>query len=443
MKRRNYPIHPVLRVIYACLRILAKTGVWGYYRRRLLINPELLKFDGPTIVICNHPSTLTDVLVTAPWIKQEMFFLANYSLFKNPLSNYLLSHLFCIPIKRKEDVAPDNPRDNQPAFEKSVQHLINNGTLFIAPEGYSWMNRFVRPFKTGTARIAFLAELKTPLNNKLKIVPIGLSYTQPNHFRSEVVVHAGDPILVSEFLPQYRTNPQKAIDNLTNHLEKTLKQLCIHAGNESGEKTLLCLEHILKYHKPLTQNAAYYRSKWLCEHHISQPSVQSSATQYTQLKNTIKITELGLHECFHPKATYNAVKDVLLLLIGLPLAALAVVIWFLPLWIPASLTKILNLYVGYASNVKILTGLFTGTTTLVVLAYSVNRFAGCLPAILSAPAAILLALLLEQYTDVTQRVIQRFQAASKAKKFPKQIAQLRQYQKNILNLLPEYNLATT
>jgi hypothetical protein len=93
--------------------------------------------------------------------------------------------------------------------------------------------------------------------------------------------------------------------------------------------------------------------------------------------------------------------------------------------------------------VKILTGLFTGTTTLVVLAYSVNRFAGCLPAILSAPAAILLALLLEQYTDVTQRVIQRFQAASKAKKFPKQIAQLRQYQKNILNLLPEYNLATT
>ncbi|HNE29647.1 MAG TPA: 1-acyl-sn-glycerol-3-phosphate acyltransferase, partial [Saprospiraceae bacterium] len=182
MSYRNAPLHPVLRFIYAWLRLTAWLGIVVFYRRRLLLGREHLRFDGPAIVIVNHPNTLMDVLVPGVHIHQEMFFLANYGLFKNPVSNWLLRRLFCIPVKRREDVEEGEARDLDATFEQCYRHLEKNGVLFIAAEGTSWMNRFVRPLKTGTARIGFGTEARNGWQLGVKIIPIGLSYPTPNLF---------------------------------------------------------------------------------------------------------------------------------------------------------------------------------------------------------------------------------------------------------------------
>ncbi|MBL7774525.1 MAG: 1-acyl-sn-glycerol-3-phosphate acyltransferase, partial [Saprospiraceae bacterium] len=150
MAYRNISINPFLRLIYFFLRAIVWVSLRVLYRRRLVLGREHLRFDGPAIVIVNHPSTLLDVLNPAVEIRQEMFFLANYGMFKNPVAGWFLRRFFCIPVMRKEDVAEGETRNNLQAFEQSFQHLEKNGVLFIAPEGTSWMNRFVRPLKTGT-----------------------------------------------------------------------------------------------------------------------------------------------------------------------------------------------------------------------------------------------------------------------------------------------------
>ncbi|MCY7330088.1 MAG: 1-acyl-sn-glycerol-3-phosphate acyltransferase, partial [Saprospiraceae bacterium] len=178
-------LHPFLRLIYFFLRVLAWLSGHLFYRQRLVFGrPYLQDFHGPAIVISNHPSTLMDILNVGEPVPKEMFFLANYGLFKNPVSNWILSRLYCIPIKRKEDVEEGEVRNNDSAFEKSFQHLEKQGILYIAPEGYSWMNRWVREFRTGTARIAFGAESRNNWQLGLKIYPVGLTYSAANLFRS-------------------------------------------------------------------------------------------------------------------------------------------------------------------------------------------------------------------------------------------------------------------
>ena len=118
MSYRNIHLHPVLRFIYLFLRFLVWLGVSVFYRHRLVLGREHLRFDGPAIVIANHPSTLLDVLNPALHIRQEMFFLANYGMFRHPVTNWLFRRLYCIPVKRREDVAEGENRNNEDAFKQ-------------------------------------------------------------------------------------------------------------------------------------------------------------------------------------------------------------------------------------------------------------------------------------------------------------------------------------
>ena len=89
----NAPIHPFLRFLYGFFRLLARGFVGLFFREKVLLGKEHLRFDGPAIIVLNHPSTLMDVFTPGIHIRQEMFFLANYGLFKHPVSNWLLSRL--------------------------------------------------------------------------------------------------------------------------------------------------------------------------------------------------------------------------------------------------------------------------------------------------------------------------------------------------------------
>jgi glycerol-3-phosphate O-acyltransferase/dihydroxyacetone phosphate acyltransferase len=79
---------------------------------------------GPAIVIANHPSTLMDPLNPALEIRQEMFFPGQLRVIPAPgKANWLLRRLYCIPVKRKEDVMAGELRDNLQAFEQSFEHM--------------------------------------------------------------------------------------------------------------------------------------------------------------------------------------------------------------------------------------------------------------------------------------------------------------------------------
>ncbi len=359
MVHRNAYINPILRLIYFALRVLVWFGLRVLYRRRLVLGRENTHFDGPAIVIVNHPSTLMDVLNPALEIWQEMFFLANYGMFKNPVAGWILRRFFCIPVKRKEDVAEGEERDNMQAFEKSFEHLEKNGVLFMAVEGTSWMNRFVRPLKTGVARIALGTEARNNWALGVKIIPIGLSYTAPDRFRSDVVVNFGAPVYARDWAEAWQNNRQQAVAELIGYLETQLKTLSIHTRDEAGEKLINQLEEILQNEQPLSQKAAFERSQLLVKTALDDRELRAKTRTYFEKLEQAKLTDAELAVEQKPALLLNTIRQGFGLLLGLPFFALGYVFWFLPCFLPWFLNKKMNLYIGYATTVKMLAGLLT------------------------------------------------------------------------------------
>src|SRR5918996_136549 len=69
------------------------------------------------------------------------------------------------------------------------------GTIGICPEGVSHNEPRLKPLKTGAARIA-LGAASTGSQLDVKIVPVGLYYTEKTTFRSSALLRFGEPITV-------------------------------------------------------------------------------------------------------------------------------------------------------------------------------------------------------------------------------------------------------
>ena len=415
MARRNAPLHPVLRLIYFLLRILSWAGISVFYRRRLVLGRENLRFEGPAIVVSNHPSTLMDPLNVGINIRQEMFFLANYGLFKNPVSNWILTRLYCIPVKRKEDVAAGESRDNDAAFEQSFRHLEKNGLLFIAAEGVSWMNRYVRPFKTGTARIAFGAERRHAWQLGVKIIPVGLSYDAPQFFRSRTTVEYGAPIDPSAWQEAYAQDPEKAVDDFTEVIRARVASLTLDSGTEAGDLFVSQTETMLRNHpSDLSEQESYFFFKAFLAKNLENQPLKNQVSAYFKDLDQAQLTDTGVY--YNSKTGLKGQEWVALLLL-FPFFLVGYLFWFLPCWLPWLLCKKLNLYPGYDSNVKMLAGLFTFPLALWggwKLAFWL--FNSSLWAWVALLGLVLCAYLAEAFMDFAGR----WKARSKARVFQKQ-----------------------
>ncbi len=405
MAYRNIRLHPVLRLIYLLLRVLVWCSVRVFYRRRLVLGREHLRFDGPAIVIINHPSTLMDVLNPALEIRQEMFYLANYGLFKHPVSNWLLTRLYCIPVKRREDVTDGEERNNDKAFEASYRHLEKNGVLFIAPEGTSWMNRFVRPLKTGTARIALGVEARNHWELDVKIIPIGLSYSAPHLFRSDVVVHIGAPVYPRDWSESWQQHHVRAANDLTLHLEEQLKTLSIHTRDEAGETLITRLEEILQNNNPLPQKAAFERSQHLVKTVLDDSELRQKTDAYFGLLEQHGLKDIGVQDVHRTLFDWRAIG----LLLGFPVFAAGYIFWFLPCFLAGWVNRKMGLYIGYSSTVKIVVGMFAFPPVLwgwYRLALYAGLGAG--QALLALAAFVLLGYFVEIYQDWFRRLRARW-----------------------------------
>jgi len=250
----------LLAGLYYVLKGIVIVTLRIFYPRMAVINRERLRQKGPAIIVVNHPNTLLDALIAAASVRGMTFFLANYSLFKNPVTNWLLNRLYCIPIQRYQDT-DGKPLQNDDSFDRADTHLAGGGMLLLAPEGASLPGRRIRPFKTGAARIALSAESKAAFNLNLVFVPIGLSYERPHRFGGSVVIHAGEPIPVDGYAGAYAGDPMQTVRDITQLLEEHMKNLVIHTADDPEDKLLHRVEILLQNSRPLPLADAYRRAR--------------------------------------------------------------------------------------------------------------------------------------------------------------------------------------
>lgn len=347
--------------LYQFLRGLTIASLTVFYRKMVRIGWENTDFSGPLIVVANHPSTLMDPLHVAAWVPRRVHFLANYSLFKNPISNFLLRRLWCFPVKRRQDVAENEPLDNL-AVLSAVDDFLGKtgGCLFMCPEGSSFMNREIRPLRTGAARIAFSAESKNGWQLGLRILPVGLIYSAPNEFQSTVWKTMGEPIRVADWRVSFERNAFDAVNELTDFVENSLKSLTFLAQNEADEIFQRHLETVFVNEKQPGPVAHFQEFQKTWQAVSSSPAaenadLQKRAADYFEALAAAKLTDRGLADISKKRGLAG---DAVFLAAAAPLASVGAAAWFLPCVLPWFLVKRLRLYIGYDSNVKFLAGVF-------------------------------------------------------------------------------------
>ncbi len=352
-----------LFLFYNFVKLLVKISFRVFYEKVVVKNQERLRVDNPTIMVSNHPSTMTDPLQVAHKAKHIVHFLANASMFKHPFTNWFFSTFYCIPVERPKDVK-GRSINNDESLAKADKFIQNGGQLYIAAEGYSQPERRLGRIKTGAARIALSAASKKDFQLGLTIQPTGLNYTAHRFFRTKLFTYVGEPLKVADYKSIYLKDPRAAVTQLTADITEEMRSLIIDTEDEAEEKLLVQLEELLANSKPLDLEENFFRNKKILEqlrlYRNNFPSddkaFRQNVQQYFDGLEEVKLKDHSLAKEQSGQSS-SLMGQGILLLLGLPFFLYGWINNFLANYIPLLLTKKANMYKGYDSTIKLMSGL--------------------------------------------------------------------------------------
>ncbi len=124
------------------------------------------------------------------------------------------------------------------------EELARGGAIALFPEGTSHSDPKMRPFKTGSARMALGAASMNP-GPPVVIVPGGLYYTAKVTFRSSAVLCFGESIIVtSEPLGADGEPTPESVHALTTRLQEALAKVTLQADQEEALRLVTRAERI-------------------------------------------------------------------------------------------------------------------------------------------------------------------------------------------------------
>ena len=352
-----------------------------YFGDIILENEEAIPEGEPFIFVANHPSSLLDPIVCGGYIKVPIHFLGRADLFKKKAVAKFLRSAHMWPIYRSID-GKDSLAKNEQVFKECYASLKDGNPILLYGEGFT-DERFIRrvkKIKKGAARIAMGAESAYDFNLDLKIVPVGINYTNPENLGGDLLIRFAEPISVQEYKEAYEVNNVKTYLEITNELERRIKSQAIHIEEidyaPSFEKLIQLEEDTMHYTS--REGASALTTRWEKTKQLADKVNSLATDEKESLFDKVNAfwkevnaegSELYIVRALKDKSI-SGVFDLLLLLIGFPIALIGLII-NLPLFIllktlPQKLTPRITFYGG----MKVAFGTFL-TPILLSLMYGI------------------------------------------------------------------------
>jgi 1-acyl-sn-glycerol-3-phosphate acyltransferase len=208
-------------------RALIRVALGFYFSRIERFHAERAPATGPVIFTANHPNSLTDAFVIGTSVPRKVHFVATAQLFRFKPLAWFLKQCGVIPINRVKD-DPKAMRTVFDTFEACFQVLERDGAIVIFPEGITHDDPQLKTVKTGAARMALELEHRHSGKLGLQIVPVGLTFSAKEMYRSKVLVNYGEPIRIAEFVTGYERRRKESINELTSRIEQRIQALMLH-----------------------------------------------------------------------------------------------------------------------------------------------------------------------------------------------------------------------
>jgi 1-acyl-sn-glycerol-3-phosphate acyltransferase len=223
---------------YALLKKAA--GLWHnnvFYRKVIVLGRENLNPDDHLIFAPNHQNALMDALAVLFTNSGQNIFLARADIFKKKSIAAILYFLKLLPVYRIRD-GFSSLKGNDEIFNKTIDVIRNKNGLVILPEGNHEGIRRLRQLKKGICRIAFQAEEVSDFKLHIKIIPVGLEFTNYSRYRQVLTVVYGKPVEVSEFHDIYQKSPEIALNELRNKLSAGMKRIMVHIESDEDYEAI-------------------------------------------------------------------------------------------------------------------------------------------------------------------------------------------------------------
>lgn len=223
---------------YGLLKAVA--GFWHnniFYRKVIVVGRENINPDHHLIFAPNHQNALMDALAVLFTHKGQPVFLTRADIFRKKRIASVLYFLKMLPVYRIRD-GFNSLRGNNEIFDKTVDVLRNKNGLVILPEGDHAGYRRLRQLKKGICRIAFMADEASGFQMKIKIIPVGLEFTNYQRYRQVLTVVYGKPLEVDEYHQLYRESPEIAINELRDRLADEMKMLMVHIDSQEDYEAI-------------------------------------------------------------------------------------------------------------------------------------------------------------------------------------------------------------
>lgn len=222
-------------------------GFWHddiFYRKIIVMGAENINPDDHLIFAPNHQNALMDALAVLFTHKGQPVFLARADIFKRKAIASFLYFIKILPVYRIRD-GFRSVTANDEIFLKTIDVLRNRNGLVILPEGDHAGFRRLRQLKKGICRVAFQADEATGFQLKIKIIPVGVEYSNYSRLRQVLTVVYGKPIEVSEYYQLYKDSPEKALNILRDRLSIEIKKVMVHIESEDDYEAIDELRSII------------------------------------------------------------------------------------------------------------------------------------------------------------------------------------------------------
>lgn len=348
------------KILYVSLNTTARIAFKVYFKRIRIMGRKDIPHPCPTIVSPNHPNTMMDPVLMASFVPGWMYFLANYGLFKTPLTNFLMSQVFfSIPVQRVKDVKKGQSPNNLTTIKRCCKVLKEGGTFFMGAEASSFSYRRIRPLKDGVARIALTAAKRKKFKSGIIILPIGTNYSKPNQFKSEIIIKIGQPIHLDNYKDAFKKNKIETIDRIMNDIRTQLEKLTIHTHDEIENQYLKWIETLAankKIYKGYEEKLIFAQKKLPLIRTLRQEHPEQFATNWHQLYQYFQnLQNNNTQDYCISKNVVSSTWEKIGITILTPIYILAQIINFQWL-IPRFTYKKLKLYKSYQAMTELLSG---------------------------------------------------------------------------------------
>lgn len=279
--------------LYDFLRYILVFGLRLFHRKFRVVGYENLKgSEIPTIVVGNHQNALLDPILCCSVITQQLHWLTRSDVFKPGIVTKILKGVNMLPVYREKDNVADIRDRNEAIFQECYKRLNRGHWISLFPEGtHKGKKSLNTPLKKGIGRLIIGTFEANPNLQQIRILPLGLEYSEFFEKDGDFMLRIGQPIVLSK---EDYTTANKAIwaNELVSEIGTHLKAVMTDIRNDDYYDEYITIQDLMHFvypHNDWHENVVIYQDLVNAEK-FEKPELLESIKAFNQLSKDLNFS---------------------------------------------------------------------------------------------------------------------------------------------------------